>query len=768
MRKIYDESPFCIEMSLTKMLAYWEKLASDAENYKSSYAQTLLRDVEAAGLAESVLDPSKDYLNNELVGAVLNELFTQPLAHVEIKAIAAPFTTHFFYVNKAFSTILEEAGTDYKPTIDNISAENFYILACCYILKTLYKYDLKIDFPIIMNIPDAKGVIQYYKLNYHLDFAEIRTTNRTRKIKPEEIKFLLDSGPDMEIWKRFFPVESYVLRGFMVVSLQEVTSETAISKLKSILVRSLDSDLDVQQQILPLFRSLFNICDLNGSFYLFDHAQKQFGTLRRFDGITQSTSLEIHLEQVVHDCMLQVLSNNRPLIISDTSNCSQKEAMGLAKQLVAEGIASCILAPAIRQQKPIGVVLFYSAQRGAIHAVIEEKLQLVIPILTDSIERLVLEMENEIEAVIQREYTSIHPSVYWKFREEVIKKIDPFGINHLNRENKVFEDIVFKDVYALYGQTDIKDSSLKKNEAILQDLKAQLKYLQSLFSLLEEAYPVPVIQQTLFTLKNFETELEAFFQNELEHVHYFIVQEIHPILSSLCEQKYQDAINTYFGLTDKNTGLFFKARRDMDDTIMMINNSLTSLLDVRNLKAQKMFPHYYERFKTDGVEHNLYIGASIAPDRKFGKFYIDNLRLFQLETICEMEFLHHKQNRKLPCQLEVSSLILVYGAPLSIRFRIDEKQFDVDGTYNARYEMVKKRIDKAHVKGTSERITAPHTIAIVYQRERDRQDYIRYAKYLQHKGYLTPDLEVLEVEDLQGISGLKVIRVQPNYERFEN
>jgi hypothetical protein len=27
---------------------------------------------------------------------------------------------------------------------------------------------------------------------------------------------------------------------------------------------------------------------------------------------------------------------------------------------------------------------------------------------------------------------------------------------------------------------------------------------------------------------------------------------------------------------------------------------------------------------------------------------------------------------------------------------MDEKRFDVDGTYNARYEVVKKRIDKAN------------------------------------------------------------------------
>ena len=57
----------------------------------------------------------------------------------------------------------------------------------------------------------------------------------------------------------------------------------------------------------------------------------------------------------------------------------------------------------------------------------------------------------------------------------------------------------------------------------------------------------------------------------------------------------------------------------------------------------------------------------------------------------------------MPVRLETAHLVLVQSTPLSIRFRDDEKQFDVDGAYNARYEIVKKRIDKATVKETGER-----------------------------------------------------------------
>jgi hypothetical protein len=91
---------------------------------------------------------------------------------------------------------------------------------------------------------------------------------------------------------------------------------------------------------------------------------------------------------------------------------------------------------------------------------------------------------------------------------------------------------------------------------------------------------------------------------------------------------------------------------------------------------------------------------------------------------------------------------------------MDEKRFDVDGTYNARYEVVKKRIDKSHIKGTNERITEKEKITIVYSQNSEEAEYLKYIKYLQHKKILEPSIEQFEVEDLQGVSGLKAIRVK--------
>jgi len=125
----------------------------------------------------------------------------------------------------------------------------------------------------------------------------------------------------------------------------------------------------------------------------------------------------------------------------------------------------------------------------------------------------------------------------------------------------------------------------------------------------------------------------------------------------------------------------------------------------------------------------------------------------------EITRLTGKLKSELSVPLETTQLILVYNTPLSIRFRMDEKHFDVDGAYNIRYEIVKKRIDKAYIKDSNERLTQPGKIAIVYSQDKEAEEYKNYLAYLQHIHYIDNTIEELELEELQGASGLKALRI---------
>ncbi len=217
-------------------------------------------------------------------------------------------------------------------------------------------------------------------------------------------------------------------------------------------------------------------------------------------------------------------------------------------------------------------------------------------------------------------------------------------------------------------------------------------------------------------------------------------------------------IEDYFGKLDSNLGTIYNYRKNYDNTITRINKKMAGLLDNKQLEAQQLYPHFFERFKTDGVEHSMYIGESIAGKRAFDKKNLHNLRLWQLQVICQIENEFYNNKHNYPLQLKVASMVFVFNKPINISFINDEKQFDVDGTYNARYEIIKKRIDKANIKGTKKRVTEPGYISIIYSNDEDEKEYSSYLKLLQSKNIVTDEYKIVELEDLQDVSGLKAIK----------
>ena len=162
-----------------------------------------------------------------------------------------------------------------------------------------------------------------------------------------------------------------------------------------------------------------------------------------------------------------------------------------------------------------------------------------------------------------------------------------------------------------------------------------------------------------------------------------------------------------------------------------------------------MYPHYFQKYKTDGVEHNIYVGGSLVDGIPFDPVILKNLRLWQLMTMCKISKKTALLKQSMQVSLDTTHLILIHAQPLSIRFRLDERQFDVDGAYNIRYEIIKKRIDKAYIAQSDERLTQPGKIAIVYAQAKEADEYLEYIDYLQNKGILTEELENVEIEELR-------------------
>ncbi|MEO6695903.1 MAG: GAF domain-containing protein, partial [Ignavibacteria bacterium] len=346
----------------------------------------------------------------------------------------------------------------------------------------------------------------------------------------------------------------------------------------------------------------------------------------------------------------------------------------------------------------------------------------------------------------------------WRFRKAALKllKIEEQG------GQGEMDEIVFHNVYPLYGLSDIRNSSLHRNIAIRDDLIENLNLAYDIFDEARKFRHLHAFDELIFRIqKKIESLKFSIDSGDEAQTLNFIRKQLVPVFEHL--QGYGDltemAVLKYKSIINESLGFVYKKRKEFEESATMLNDMIASYIDEEQVNIQKMYPHYFERYKTDGVDHNIYIGASLVQNREFNKLHLRNIRLWQLMLMSGIVRKAKHFKNSISLQLETAHLILVQNSPLSIRFRFDEKKFDVDGAYNVRYEIMKKRIDKAEIKGKEERLTQPEKIAIVYSQSSEEQEYLEYIEYLQAKGFLKKEIEELELEEVQGIKGLKALRV---------
>ena len=511
---------------------------------------------------------------------------------------------------------------------------------------------------------------------------------------------------------------------------------------------------------------MYGIQDLKVGFTMFDEENE---TLERPANAPESYILNGKDKEKCNTALCEsshytLFKQNQFYCISDVKKYAKEYPQNvLYKKLKKQQVGSAVIVPVVDNDVLFGILEIVSNTPQALNSINANKLHDILPNLVDAVKRARQQKENAIELMIQEECTSIHSSVHWKFRKEAKRVIKA----QMSGNQAYFREIVFDDVYPLYGQIDIKGSSQARNEATKLDLVLQLQHVKKIINKIYLIEKLPIYEQINFRITSFldEIQQEELQVNTERLVLQFLKNEIVPLFSHLSKKNdaLKSLVEEYDCLIDSDTGLVYKHRRDYDESVTLINKKMAATIDKKQRDAQIMYPHYFERFKTDGVEHNMYIGESITKRKSFHKVYLYNLRLWQLQVMCEMENQFYKLKSNLPLPLNAASMILAFNTSLSLRFRMDEKRFDVDGTYNARYEVVKKRVDKAAIKGTDERITQPGKIAIIYSQEEDEREYLKYISFLQNKNMLDTDVELLEIEDLQGVTGLKALRVSVLY-----
>jgi hypothetical protein len=594
-------------------------------------------------------------------------------------------------------------------------------------------------------------------------FSEIVAKTTPPVIDAKVIKFLTEKVNDMDLWLQYIRPEDFEFHGMMIFRMVDVTEQEMLSSIKyDLLEKSAVTKKESFELIQHKLRSIFGMSEIKLGLAYFDTNNN---IVLNNDQDCDSWKSMIDEDRAEPKCDYtgsvyeRSWAEKRYVTIEDLEDYPFKSR--IENMLLANGIKNLLLAPLIDNGETIGMLELATSMPGKLNALNANKIENALPMFTAAVKRVKEEMETEVRALIQEECTNIHPSVQWRFFEA--------GNNLLSKrrrgEKAVLEEISFKDVYPLFGLADVRNSSLERTSAIQQDLQQNLKLAKDLLIKINSGMKLPLLEEVIFkTDQQLEKIHHGLASGDESSVLEFLKHEINPLITHFeADTEFEKIIARYRHSLDPVFGVVYKRRKAFEESLAQINRTISTHLDEAQRLAQEMFPHYFEKYQTDGIEFTLYLGSSLTRNKRFDPFYLKNFRLWQLLLMCEIDKKIEELKPRLKNNLDITQLLLVHDQPLTIRFRPDEKQFDVDGAYDIRYEIVKKRIDKALIKNTGERLTQPGKIAVVYNQPKIEEEYRRYFHYLASKKIITDNVEALELEELPGATGLKALRIEINH-----
>ena len=404
--------------------------------------------------------------------------------------IKVPFENFTFrYQTEAFQKELNEERWELKvDPHDFISpTSRDILLAGTAVLNTFYKQKAKIYTAELMTLRDRHTKMErHFKFHIQLDYLNIKAVKPLKKLSKKQIHELLNNLHDEELWLKYIPPANFLFEGFLIGVLSDVTKEEILSEMKVMVANEgVKSDHENDRDHLEVLARSF-----------LDMPELQFGTLQvGSNPWTESLAwclLRQHDHTIIQPSLkgpegayAQVLQNNQATVVEDLS--LRKHLSPVEEALLAKGLRSLLLAPLRNQDgKIISMLELASPEPYRFSQFTVFELEEFISLMEMGNNVFFQEMENATQLTIQQEFTSIHPSVEWRFREVA----STYHWDRVMEDNQSrMGEIVFKDVYPLYGQADIVGSSNKRNASIEADLMDNLERLYQVLVACKQAVP---------------------------------------------------------------------------------------------------------------------------------------------------------------------------------------------------------------------------------------------------------------------------------------
>lgn len=631
-----------------------------------------------------------------------------------------------------------------------------------FILSELYSFHATLKEKYHSGMNADTGLPGYFHIGINTNFIEVKAKQVLPELSYRELQQYFNEESGLDQIQQVLPLDLFEFRGISVITITDVTAKQAVENIKRVRLNRTPGNEEVAYtEVIQSLKILVQNVNIQFDLFPFVRINNRmvYGYVKGGSGLLFSVWGEQTLSPEAFQKIAEGYAANPDSFYSPDIWAESEEMFPWLDRFRELNVKSMALLPIFHNHMLVGVLGMHTWVGETFD---EKKISLLEPAfgpIAQLLQIYIDEFNLEIENIIKEKYTSIQPSVQWKFNEAAWHQLYDKKKNLPLRT----ENISFNGVYPFYGAIDIRNSTAERNSASKADLSLHLSMLQETLEALSKTYSAALLEEKIFNSKKWSNALAAgeLSTTEENSLNTFLKEETSDYLKLISQSNpsTQNVIDKYLQEISVHHGEVYKHRQALEVSMQLINTAINNYFEAEREKLQESYPCYFEKFRTDGVEYDIYIGQSIAPDTTFNHFHLKNIRLWQLSSMATVAKMVQELQPDMPIKLATTQLIFIHNHPIDISFRADERKFDVEGAYNIRYQMIKKRIDKVLIRNSQERLTQPDKLALIYFNKRDIEDYLPFVKYLQEMGVLKPETEDLDLEDLQGLSGLKALRI---------
>ncbi|MEK7257333.1 MAG: GAF domain-containing protein, partial [Bacteroidota bacterium] len=581
--------PFPVQLNLKPLIDNWRKSAASERFFYNAFADRI-----EATLAEHpfLLEPIEDLARLEGFDEFLELLFapTFPCRGWTSTLLVAcsPFMiSQVVVATPAFKALFGEEGVTFELLDASLHREmpNCRTLTGYQaILKKYYDFNIPVDEPILTSFINQKtGLCRYYKISGSAQFIEVKNLAPLPRLAKNVLQGLLDKPFNFKELERMLPPENFLFSGVMLGTLTPVTVEESLSRLQHGLLEKRNTDCGELGCLELEIRNFFRQSRIRlGLATLQRNGELNFNSPKPlWNSLLLRQFPEANQEWVKGSIYEKALKTGQPLLVEDLEK--RTVDLGRAEQAILDaGYRNILLTPLDYEGQQVGILELASAEPGDLHGLSLIKIAQLKPIFGCALHRHLEEFENKVEAVMLERYTAIHPAIQWRFREAAIRASD---VKSSGQE----EEILFEKVSPFYGSLDIRESSAKRNQAIVRDLLDNLETGRNVLLHGYETLSFSILGELVFETERRLNKLQSCFCTGDEvALTEFIRKEINPVVEHL-RQHYpalSGAAQVYQNLVNPETGIFYRNRLAYEEALRILNQTIVECLDEEETALQ--------------------------------------------------------------------------------------------------------------------------------------------------------------------------------------